>query len=168
VYGALRGATTVDKNTGAEILDGGKLLATLQTPVKGSASKTPEIKIVEMLGEKNGGKIVQDLKDLANYAVYTRKMRSETGSGINLLTAVTGGASFYPKSVTGVLVPQGTSLAMTVLMTGPGWKGGLRNYLLKGIKPTLRLGVQGAVQGTGSMMFDPTQGGAIPLQQNTD
>lgn len=33
-------------------------------------------------------------------------------------------------------------------MTAPGWKGVLRNYLLQGIKPTLRFGVQGAIQGS--------------------
>ncbi len=164
VYGVLRGATTVDKNTQAELLDGARLLARLQTPVKGSTILTPERKILETMGPEKGQQILNDLRDLANYAIHTRKLRSETGSGLNVLTAITGGASLYPKSVTGVLVPQGTSLAMTVLMTGPGWKGGLRNYLLKGIKPTLRLGVQGAVQGAGSRMLDPTQGGAVPLR----
>jgi len=168
VYGILRGATTVDKNTGSEILDGAKLLAKLQTPVKGSSVLTPERKILETMGGEQGQKILGDLNDLANYAIHTRKLRAESGSGINLLTAVTGGASFYPMSVSGVLVPQGTSLALTTLMTGAGWKGGLRNYLLKGVKPTLRLGVQGTIQGAGSMMLDPTQGGAIPLRQDTN
>jgi hypothetical protein len=77
---------------------------------------------------------------------------------------LTGVGSLYPQSVAGVLLPQGTSLAMTVLMTGPGKRGALRNYLLGGVKPNLRLGVQGAVHGLGDTLYDPTEGGAIPLR----
>jgi hypothetical protein len=168
VYGVLRGATKVDPKTKAEILDGAALYARMKSPAKGYGAKTPEAKIIEMLGEEKGRPIIQGFEDLANYALYSQGLRSETGKLFNINTVVgsgvTGAGGYAAGGVTGVLVPQGTSLALTVLMSAPKWKGGLRNFLLKGVKPSVRLGVQGAVQGAGSMMLDPTEGGAIPLR----
>lgn len=164
VYGILRAATTVSKENGAEILDGAKLLAKLQTPMKGSATLTPAKKIIDSAGKEAGEKVIADLTDLANYANYTRKLRAETGSVLNPTTAITGSAGAYADPITGVLIPQGSSVALTMMLTGPGKKGAIRKYLLGGIRPQLRLGTQAVVQRAGDMLYDPTQGGAIPLR----
>jgi len=154
VYGTLRAATDVDKNTGAEILNGARLKAKLQTQMKTAGWRTPEQKILESLGPDEGKKVIDDLYAIADYANATKGLRAKEGMPmLDPTTLISGGAgpaagSFLGVAgpVAGIAVPQGSSLMFTVLLSGPGKKGFLRNWLLKeghpGLKLNTRLGVQ--------------------------
>lgn len=154
VYSVLRGATKVDKESGAELLNGVLLKSKLQSPMKGLRGMTPEKNILEKLGQEEGQKVLDDLYALADYATYTRGLRAKEGMKlIDPTTLISGGAgpaagSFLGVAgpVAGIAVPQGFSLALTVMLTGPGKKGFLRNWLLKEGHPTLKMGTRLGVQ----------------------
>lgn len=152
VYSVLRKATKVDPNSGAEIMNGQILKSALQTPMKSGI--TPEKDILNKLGKEAGQKVLDELYSIAEYATYTRKLRMKEGMDIfDTKALISGGGVPAAGSmlgiggpVAGVAVPQGTSLALTVALTGPGKKGFLRNWLLKEGHPALRMGTRMGVQ----------------------
>ena len=159
VYGTLRAATDVDKNTGAEILNGARLKAKLQTQMKTAGWRTPEQKILESLGPDEGKKVIDDLYAIADYATGTKELRSKVDMKVfDPTTLLTGGASVAPGMLgsvplaAGIAVPQGSSLMFTVLLSGPGKKGFLRNWLLKEGHPGLRLNTRVGVQFGGEQL----------------
>jgi len=153
IYSVLRKSTQVDKNSGAEMLNGTILKSALQTPMKGRGL-TPEKSILEKLGKEEGQKVLDDLYSIADYATHTRGLRAKEGLPLlDPTTLISGGAGPAAGSmlnvagpVVGIAVPQGTSLALTVALTGPGGKGFLRNFLLKEGHPSLKLGTRLGVQ----------------------
>ena len=160
VYSVLRGATKVDKESGAEMLNGILLKSKLQTPVKGLKGLTPEKNILEKLGPEEGKKVLDDLYAIADYATYTRGLRAKEGMKlIDPTTLISGGAGPAAGSllgvagpVAGIAIPQGSSLSFTVMLTGPGKKGFLRNWLLKEGHPALKMGTRLGVQMGGEQM----------------
>lgn len=148
VYGTLRAATEVDKQSGAEILNGVRLRAKLQSPLKKAGWKTPEKEILDKLGEEEGRKVLDDLYAISDYAQYTQGLRKKQGMDIFDAKALISGAGIPAVGGLkfGIAVPQGSSLAFTVMLTGPGRKGFLRNFLLKEGHPSLKLGTRLGVQ----------------------
>jgi len=153
IYSVLRKSTKVDRDSGAEMLNGAMLKSALQTPMKGRGL-TPEKSILEKLGKEEGQKVLDDLYSIADYATHTRGLRAKEGMPLlDTTTLISGGAGPAAGSmlnvagpVAGIAVPQGTSLALTVALTGPGGKGFLRNFLMRGSHPSLRLGTRLGVQ----------------------
>lgn len=154
VYSVLRASTKVDRDSGAEMLNGVLLKSRMQTPMKGLGGMTPEKNIIEKLGKEEGQKVIDDLYAIADYATYTRGLRAKEGMPIlDPTTLISGGAGPAAGSmlnmagpVAGIAVPQGSSLAFTVMLTGPGKKGFLRNWLLKDSHPALKMGTRMGVQ----------------------
>jgi hypothetical protein len=160
IYSVMRKATQVDKGSGAEMLNGAMLKSALQTPMKGMRNLTPEKSILEKLGKEEGQKVLDDLYSIADYATHTRGLRAKEGLPLlDPTTLISGGAGPAAGSllnvagpVVGIAVPQGTSLALTVALTGPGGKGFLRNFLMRGSHPSLNLGTRLGVQFGGEQL----------------
>lgn len=152
VYSVLRKATKVNQESGAEMLNGQLLKSALTTPMKVGKryNVVAEKEILEKIGKVEGQKVLDDLYSVADYAMSTRGLRAKEGMKLfDPTTLISGGAgpaagSFLNVAgpVAGIAVPQGTSLALTVALTGPGGKGFLRNFLLAPGHPTLKLGTR--------------------------